>query len=128
MRQISKKDLYIYLAGCGYMLWKLDEIKDTSLYSKSIKMNVNRLVVELEKQESMICDFDNQADNFNEAMQEMQDSYQYFENWFNTIFDVPHQKKASASKCIELIVSHFTDAELTNSEKNVMAMLENVTK
>ena len=85
MKKINPNQYYLVMAATGYLIDALEEhIKGTSLYNRELKQTGNRFLSQLEKEESKIINMDSDQEE-KEAMDQMSDSYKYFERWLNHI-------------------------------------------
>lgn len=106
-KPVTDKDInnaYITMAAIGYLIFKMDDLRHTSYYQKILKKKGEVFLDELMKVESKIIDIDifDSQDKVDKANAEMNDSYIYFENMINVIFNVPEERMDVFNKYMEI--------------------------
>lgn len=125
-KKLQDRDMFLLLAACGHLMWKLEDLQETAIYKKKIKFHARELYKELEKQEAVICNYDTNTEDYDAAMEQMHQSYEYFESWFKMILDVPDKSKENFTKAVMLVGRHFEGHQLEPHERNLMQMIESV--
>lgn len=113
-KEANTQDIYLVMAAIGYLINKIEyDLKGTAFYYQNLKRKGETFAKELLKEESKIVsvkDMIEKDDTYSEeqAIDQMNDSYQYFENWLNCIFEVENKHHKELDSLIEMLVSYYT--------------------
>ena len=113
IKEANTQDIYLVMAAIGYLINKIEyDLKGTAFYYQNLKRKGENFTNELLKEEAKIVSVKNMIEDntYSEevAIDQMNDSYQYFENWLNCIFEVENKHHKELDSLIELLVSYYT--------------------
>jgi hypothetical protein len=96
------------MGAIGYILNNYEEVKGTRFYSQKVRNLGDKFYKALEEREAFMTDNNTKSVDFDQAMQQMDDSYQVFENMLNTMFQIPDSKKEQFSYHMEELIRNFS--------------------
>jgi hypothetical protein len=109
-RSVSQDDkvfeIYKLMAGIGYVLNKISDLRQTSLYTNALKYKLNLAYNECDHIERKICQ--HQGTMTYDESQQMADSYIVFENLLDCVQKIPENRVEKFNKHLEEVIKIYT--------------------
>jgi hypothetical protein len=109
-RSVSQDDkvfeIYKLMAGIGYVLNKISDLRQTSLYTNTLKYKLNLAYNECDNIERKICQ--HQGTMTYDESQQMADSYIVFENLLDCVQKIPENRVEKFNKHLEEVIKIYT--------------------
>lgn len=124
-------DFYLIMGACGYILNKMPDLQGTHMYQRELKNKAKLFYKECEKVERIIANpgvkVHATKQEESEAMEQMHQSYLYFETMLQTIFTIPDDKLKEFDNVMNTVVNYYVNASnLSPQAQNQVQILERI--
>lgn len=104
----AEKKYFKLLAGMGFCLNMIEDLKETPFYSQVLKNKLNNAFKEMDNQERFFTQRGQlEAKEWKDMCQQLQDSYEFFESWIDTAFKIPVSRHEIFTNYVNIGVKQY---------------------